>query len=295
MPASPVTADSIWLDRLAEGGGFCCRLGVGAGQALEAFWRDVFSTARPGARVLEIGCGSGDVSAWATEARRGLQVIASDIHDRPEVVRLRPGMAFLGNARAESLPVASMSIDLVVSNFAFEYTPSLPQAVRELVRVLRPGGAAAMVAHSKDSAITADSRRLLQTYRTLVGTDVPGRIRRAAALGANDPSRRKLLEDVLERRADVEGGELYFEIADRLLRDDPTARQDYQVLEDKVARAMEVLEAQIRAALDEPALSGLKRQFAGQGMEVFSTEITGDYGAQQILKFGWLVFLNKPG
>lgn len=295
MSASQDASEAIWLDRLVHGAGFCCLLGAGAGQAIEAFWRDVFGTARPGARILEIGCGSGDVSAWAAEAGRQLEVIASDIHDRPDLVPLRPGMSFLGGARAEALPVPSLSIDMVVSNFAFEYSPARSQAAGELVRVLRPGGGAAMVVHSQDSAVTADSRQLLQTHRDLEAADVPGRIRRAAALRADHLSRRKLLKDVLKLRADLPRGELYFEIADRLLRNDAKARQDYQALEEQVERVVGMLEAQLLAALDGPALAALKQQFAGLGMEVFSTEITGDYGAQRVQKFGWLVFLNKPG
>jgi SAM-dependent methyltransferase len=296
MPASPEATESVWLRRLASGGGFCCLLGSGPGQAVEAFWRDVFSTAHPGSRVLEIGCGSGQVSIWAAKSGRGLEVIASDIHDHPEVLDPHPGVRFLGNAKAESLPVQSASIDMVVSNFAFEYTPALLTAASELTRVLKPGGAAILVLHSDDSAVTAGSRNLLHLYKGLVEADVPRRISQAAALRPDHLSRRKLLKDVLKLRASLAHlrGDLYFEIADRLLANDPKARADYAALEANLERLTDISEAQIQVALSRKALSALKEQFAALGMEVFTTDITGTFETMETQKFGWLMFLNKP-
>ncbi len=51
--------------RLAGGPAFSCAQGWGPGQVLEAFWRDVFAATPQGYRVLEVGCGSADVSVWA--------------------------------------------------------------------------------------------------------------------------------------------------------------------------------------------------------------------------------------
>jgi ubiquinone/menaquinone biosynthesis C-methylase UbiE len=293
MLAPADAAESFWLKRIADGY-FSCDPGAGAGEALETFWRDVFSTARAGSRILEIGCGSGQVSAWAAEAGRQFDIIASDIHDHPEVVQLRPGMTFLGASRAEALPLPSASIDMVVSNFAFEYTPSRQQAADELVRVLRPGGAAALVLHSHDSALSAHSRHLLQTNRMLAQADIPGRIRRAAALRSDHLSRRKLLKEVLKMRGQIADSAPYFEIADRLAHNDPKARQDYEALEKTAESITELAEVQMRAALDERALVALQQHFAGLGMRVSSTDITGRYATAISQKFGWLMFLNKP-
>lgn len=294
MPSSAEARESIWERSLLDGAGFSCLLGSGAGQALEGFWRDVFRTSRPGSRILEIGCGAADVSAWAAEAGRGLEVIASDIHDRPEVVELRPGMAFLGNARAEALPLAAGAVDMVVSNFAFEYSPSRLLAACELVRVLRPGGGAALVLHSDDSEITAINRNHLQICGTLAEAAVPDRIRQAAALRADHLSRRKLLKDVLRLRGAFPAGEPYFAIAERLLRNEPGARQAHEALERDVERATEIARTQVAAALDSSALAWLKNQFAGLRMDLFTTEITGAYGSADRRKFGWLMFMNKP-
>ena len=294
MSTSSRTAESVWLRNLRDGAGFSCLLGSGAGQAIEGFWREVFSTTRPGSRILEIGCGAGDVSVWAAEAGRQFEVIASDIHDQPDLIELPAGVTFLANARAEALPLTSASIDMVVSNFAFEYTPFPQSPVQEMVRVLRPGGAVALVIHSNDSSITTINRQHLEMYKKLGEADVPARIRRAAGLRADHLSRRKLLKDVLKMRGVLAGGEPYFEIADRLLSNDPKARQDYEILEKNVERATEIAECQVLAAVDKTALTGLEQQFAALDMSVFTTEITGTQDLMDRQKFGWLMFLNKP-
>jgi SAM-dependent methyltransferase len=254
----------------------------------------VFAHARQGSRVLELGCGSGDVSMWASEAGRRLEIIASDVHNDPDVVPLRPGMAFLGGARAEALPLPTGAVDMVVSNFAFEYSPARVQAACELVRVLRLGGGAVLVMHSHDSDITAISRNHLETCHRLEAADIPGRLRRAAALRADHLSRRKLLKDVLKRKGQVAGGEPCFTLAERLWRGDPKARQDLETLEKDVQAATEIAEAQTNAALDQAALAWLEHQFAGLGVDVFTSEITGTYGLADRRKFAWLLCLNKP-
>lgn len=104
MAASGPDGSSVWDDRVGSDPTFCCPVGYGAGQALEGFWRDVFGRARLGARLLEVGCGSGQVSVWAAEARRGLRILATDIHNRPSAVMRHPEVGFQGGVRAEALP-----------------------------------------------------------------------------------------------------------------------------------------------------------------------------------------------
>ena len=54
-----VDTDSVWAPQLECGADVSRPADLdgtwGWGQALEGFWRDVFSVARPGARVLQIG------------------------------------------------------------------------------------------------------------------------------------------------------------------------------------------------------------------------------------------------
>ena len=97
---------------------------------------------RPGLLAADVGAGTG----FLTEAmlRWGLRVIAVDQSQamlkelvrrlgHPEGVECRAG-------EAESLPLADAEVDRVFANMYLHHVESPPAAVREMARVLRPGG-----------------------------------------------------------------------------------------------------------------------------------------------------------
>ena len=103
------------------------------------------SGARPGEKVLDIGCGSGYFS------RRIAPVVAP----QGTVVGIDPSQPMLDYATshapanctfraagAEQLPFGDASFDLAVSSLAFHHIPTehRAEAMREAFRVLRPGG-----------------------------------------------------------------------------------------------------------------------------------------------------------
>jgi len=265
------------------------------------FTRDFIKRSLPAGarRVLEIGCGSGQVSIWAAEAGRRLEVIASDIHDHPEFILPHPAVAFLPSAPVDALPLPSGVIDLVASNFAFEYSPAPDRAAAEVLRVLKPGGQAIFVLHSDDSAVTDSSRRLLRVVDSLVKAEIPDRVRRAAALRADHLTRRKLLKDVLKLRGsvpDLSTGldpEAWFDLADRLLRKDAKARDDLLALDEQLAEMKEMAEAHLQAALDQAAVARLQARFDSLDARADVSEITGQYDALRVDKFAWLMSVAK--
>ena len=90
-------------------------------------------------RVLDVGCGEGQVARRLAAA--GVDVIGVD-PSGPQVARARErggGPRYL-RASAERLPVAECSVDAVLACLAFEHVGDLPAAVREIARVLVPGG-----------------------------------------------------------------------------------------------------------------------------------------------------------
>jgi ubiquinone/menaquinone biosynthesis C-methylase UbiE len=105
--------------------------------------------------VLEIGVGMGaDHLEWAKSGPRSL--IGIDLTDRAvELTRTRFALHGLHSkvqvADAEALPFADNSFDLVYSNGVLHHTPDTARAIREVYRVLRPGGHARIMIYHKHS------------------------------------------------------------------------------------------------------------------------------------------------
>jgi SAM-dependent methyltransferase len=101
----------------------------------------------PGEAVVDIGCGAGfDTLQAALQVGAAGRVIAVDMTAAMRE-RARAGAAALGltnvdvrDGYMESLPVADGSVDVVLSNGVINLTPDKVGAMREVFRVLRPGG-----------------------------------------------------------------------------------------------------------------------------------------------------------
>jgi ubiquinone/menaquinone biosynthesis C-methylase UbiE len=102
---------------------------------------------RPGERVLEVGGGPGWL--WRENrdrlsAERGVRFCFSDF-SFGMVQAARAGLRGVNgidfaNIDVQALPLPAGAFDLVVANHMLYHVPDLPRAVRELARVLRPGG-----------------------------------------------------------------------------------------------------------------------------------------------------------
>jgi SAM-dependent methyltransferase len=105
-----------------------------------------FAGIRAGMKVLDVGCGTGVVAL--TAARAGARVVGVDL--TPKLIeRARENTAIMGLdadwyvGDAEALPFADAEFDAVVSQFGHMFAPRPDLAVREMLRVLKPGGAVA--------------------------------------------------------------------------------------------------------------------------------------------------------
>jgi 2-polyprenyl-3-methyl-5-hydroxy-6-metoxy-1,4-benzoquinol methylase len=98
----------------------------------------------PGERFLELGCGSGGMSAAGAE--RGARVVATDVSLRWLVLaRKRMREAELDNVTfvccaAEALPFADSSFDLVAASDVVEHVASAEAFTAACAACLRPGG-----------------------------------------------------------------------------------------------------------------------------------------------------------
>lgn len=110
-------------------------------------WRPLlFAGLNPGARVLEVGAGTGKNFRYYPPETR---VAAIDFSPRmlARAHRRAPPGAELGQADAQSLPFPNQSFDRVVGSFVFCSVPDAVQGFRELARVVRPGGEVRLIEH----------------------------------------------------------------------------------------------------------------------------------------------------
>lgn len=91
------------------------------------------------ARVLDVATGTGLI-ARGIEQRFGARVIGLDQSiGMLEASRARGARALVGGS-ADRLPFADATFDVVTFSYLFRYVPEPEATLRELVRVLRPGG-----------------------------------------------------------------------------------------------------------------------------------------------------------
>ena len=109
--------------------------------------------ARPGAKVLDLCCGTGDV-LWSLEARKGAAVFGSDFC-HPMLIEARRKIASrkfqspLFEADALTLPLAAGSIDLITIAFGFRNLANYERGLEELARAIKPGGVLAILEFSQ--------------------------------------------------------------------------------------------------------------------------------------------------
>lgn len=109
---------------------------------------------RSDARVLDLCCGTGDLTLalWKAAKRRpggGARVIGSDFA-HPMLCLARTKYAHGGpqeyaEADALNLPFADASVDLVTAAFGFRNLANYEAGLREICRVLKPGGEVAIL------------------------------------------------------------------------------------------------------------------------------------------------------
>jgi SAM-dependent methyltransferase len=158
------------------------RLRSAVERALGAVQSD--SGGRP--RVLDFGCGTGNLTGHLLEL--GATVVAADISPRLlEMVDRRFGSRDVETLRLNGRDLAEVpdgSLDLAVAYSVLHHIPDYLTAVRELCRVLRPGGVLMLDHESAPNEWSGDPQ--LEAYRDAVlrhELAKPKRLRRFADPG----------------------------------------------------------------------------------------------------------------
>ena len=171
-----------------------------------------------GLRVLEIGCGCG--SEAELFVRAGAQYTAVDLTNAAvRITRRRFQLANLEGrfvqGDAENLPFPDGAFDFVYSHGVLHHTPDTPRTIREIHRVLSPGGRAAIMLYYRDSFnyyVNLGIIRRLRAHllRTELGIKLSGAVfseteedlRRHAELVREDPSSYPEMKNMLNRNTD---------------------------------------------------------------------------------------------
>lgn len=165
-------------------------LGTGARYRRDALRRAGLA---PGKRLLDVATGTGLV------AREGVAILgrADDVIG----LDLSAGMlrqargnlpVALVQARAEALPLADASVDLVSMGYALRHVPDLVLAFSEFRRVLRPGGRVLLLEIDQPSSPVA-----LAVLRFYLGRLVPA-LSRLVGRGRNDQRMMQYFWDTID-------------------------------------------------------------------------------------------------
>lgn len=318
MSSADAAADA-WSRLWRHGTLHSCATGISGNYdgAIAAFWQRQFGGLPAGARVVDIGTGNGALLLLADDVARrrgtvldlhGIDVARIDpARDVPGGAQRFAGIRFHPETPAQQLPFADGSVDLVCSQFGFEYAPR-DAAVREAGRVLSQAGRLALLVHSHDSVVARTSgpqRRgcafllrdcdVLQRAADLVpllhrAAVDPASVRGDAAAEAARNAFNRAAQSLVDAVGREPQAEVLARVAQQLqgalreaARSPEQAHARLVALRDALRDEDERL-AQLQAALLDPdALQALVDAFRAQGVHCTTASIEQQPG----LRMGW--------
>jgi arsenite methyltransferase len=141
---------------------------------------------QPGESVLDLGCGSGtDVFCAAVQVGPSGRVVGVDITDEQiaKAERLRDAARLaqieFRESHIEALPFEDGSFDAVISNGVINLSPTKDRVYAEVVRVLRPGGRAAIADIVSERPLKESTRRNVELWAACIAGAIPRQSYRA--------------------------------------------------------------------------------------------------------------------
>jgi ubiquinone/menaquinone biosynthesis C-methylase UbiE len=128
---------------------------------LKNSWLDFRSTLHNNVSILDIGTGNGALlELIQNQDNLSFNCTGIDSAQINEKVSKQISGNFISNVKAEELPFDDAEFDVVISQFALEYS-DLNKSIIELFRVLKPGGRFQFVCHEQDSDIVKPNVQIL--------------------------------------------------------------------------------------------------------------------------------------
>lgn len=176
--SQPTLAASHWTELWRTGVLHSCSHGIEGNYdgELRAFWTRSVAALPQGACVLDVGTGNGAIPLLVHGQRPDLKLIGvdiADVHPHRDVAdgeRLFAGIRFLPCTPMHDIPLPDGSVDLLTSQYAFEYADQAP-ALQEFARLLSASGRIAWIVHSTHSEIARMSARQAHAMRTILQSD----------------------------------------------------------------------------------------------------------------------------
>lgn len=159
-------------------GGVAWRVGINSDLGLLYSAADEIGRLPVGAKVLDVPCGGG-VALRGLRPGQGVEYVAADIAEamleRTRAVARRRGLE--GQVRTVAADVAALPFDdayfdLVVSFTGLHCFPDPPAAIREMVRVLAPGGVLTGSAVLTDTGLRFEPMRRIGRLSGLMGPSI---------------------------------------------------------------------------------------------------------------------------
>jgi SAM-dependent methyltransferase len=165
--AESVGYDSALLDRLPKS---MYESFTGAGNP------QPYVDAQPGETVLDLGCGAGlDLYLYTTKVGLSGHLYGLDLSramiDKAQDNLLSVGVANVEwlHAPADAIPLADSSVDLVTANGVYNLSPDKEAVMREVARVLRPGGRTIFAEILLTSELPGEVRREINDWFRCIG------------------------------------------------------------------------------------------------------------------------------
>ena len=149
------------------------------------WWRRAARTfahilARPETRVLDLCCGTGDMAfaIWRNAQKTPVQILGADFShpmlERAAQKSQRTALRWI-EADALHLPFPDANFDLVTSAFGFRNLADYDAGLREMVRVLKPGGECGILDFGEPKGVLGGAYRIYFRYvLPNVGTLISG-------------------------------------------------------------------------------------------------------------------------
>jgi SAM-dependent methyltransferase len=165
--AESVGYESELLDRLPPG---MWESFTGAGNP------QPFVDAQPRETVLDLGCGAGlDLFLYAQKVGPTGRLFGLDLAE-PMLDKARSNLAGLGvtnvdwlHAPADAIPLPDISVDLVTANGIYNLSPDKDAVMKEVVRVLKPGGRTIFAEIVLKSELPQEARREISDWFRCIG------------------------------------------------------------------------------------------------------------------------------